>query len=509
MLSSLGTKQKPALDEGSFQQLLAAAYTVQRHNESLPNNSSGTFQVLSAIAEIQAEIRTRRLNVAEGAALVAQRILTLTNAQGVSISLVDNGFLDCVAEAGVPAKIPGSTLSSHSLVATELLKSGQIFESENSQADLRMDLELCRKTGVGSLVAAPVLRFGEIAGLVEVRWSKPKGFSESDLRTFRLMAGLITGALERSIRIGNVRPTEVPQEPARTPVEMVLPEPESLDTRIVTEPVSFDEQPLPAPEPAAPVVSEVVSQVSPEQSLSSETPLLASSCRMCGRPFASDEQFCGFCSMPRPMENRSELQSKWASLWFMQRAQGAMQETETPRKDPDENRVRIWQDAQFGQPQPAVAPPEPKPASWPARAPVEDPAGPVHVAAQEPAVREIFPDDRIPFSERSRKFAKRHWHDGILAAVVITLAYGVFTAWPKSGNHPTWFQSLMVRTGIMQPHTKVFAGAPDARVWIDVHTQLYYCSGEDVYGKTPDGEFTTQYNAQSDGFLPASNTACP
>jgi len=227
MLSSLGTKQKPALDEGSFQQLLAAAYTVQRHNESLPNNSSGTFQVLSAIAEIQAEIRTRRLNVAEGAALVAQRILTLTNAQGVSISLVDNGFLDCVAEAGVPAKIPGSTLSSHSLVATELLKSGQIFESENSQADLRMDLELCRKTGVGSLVAAPVLRFGEIAGLVEVRWSKPKGFSESDLRTFRLMAGLITGALERSIRIGNVRPTEVPQEPARTPVEMVLPEPES------------------------------------------------------------------------------------------------------------------------------------------------------------------------------------------------------------------------------------------------------------------------------------------
>jgi len=104
MLSSTGTKQKPALDESSFQQLLAAAYTVQRHNESLsPNNSSGASLVLAAIAEIQSEIRTRRLNVAESAALIARRILTLTSAKGVSISLVDNGFLDCVAEAGVPA----------------------------------------------------------------------------------------------------------------------------------------------------------------------------------------------------------------------------------------------------------------------------------------------------------------------------------------------------------------------------------------------------------------------
>src|SRR6185437_3112792 len=243
---SLGTKPKPALDESSFQQLLAAAYTVQRHNESLPNSPSRTSQVLGAIAEIQSEIRTRRLNVAEGAALVAQSILTLTSAYGVSISLVDNGFLDCVAEAGVPAKIPGSSLSSHSLVATETLKSGQIFESESSQTDLRLDLELCRNTGVGSLVAAPVLRFGEIAGLVEVRWSKPNGFSQSDLRTFRLMAGLITGALERSIRIGNAHPADLPQEQPQTPVESGLAESESQVASEIETPGSIEAQPAAA-----------------------------------------------------------------------------------------------------------------------------------------------------------------------------------------------------------------------------------------------------------------------
>jgi hypothetical protein len=508
---SLGTKPKPALDESSFQQLLAAAYTVQRHNESLPNSPSRTSQVLGAIAEIQSEIRTRRLNVAEGAALVAQSILTLTSAYGVSISLVDNGFLDCVAEAGAPAKIPGSSLSSHSLVATETLKSGQIFESESSQTDLRLDLELCRNTGVGSLVAAPVLRFGEIAGLVEVRWSKPNGFSQSDLRTFRLMAGLITGALERSIRIGNAHPADLPQEQPQTPVESGLAESESQVASEIETPGSIEAQPAAAPEPDAPLVaSQAEAQASTPQPTSSEGPSLVSACRMCGRAFAGNEQFCGFCSMPRPIENRSEgLQSKWASLWFMQRAQGALQETEAPRKNPDENQVGIWQEAQAPQPQPAIAPPEPKPALWPMRTPAESPAASIQQAAKEAAEPEIFSLDRGPsFSERSAKFLKLHWHDAILALVVVTLGIGVFTAWPKS-NRPTWFQSLMVRTGIMQPHTKVFAGAPDARVWIDVHTQLYYCSGEDLYGKTPDGEFTTQYNAQSDGFLPASNTTCP
>lgn len=523
MLSSTGTKPKPVLDEGSFQQLLAAAYTVQRHTESLlPNNSSGTSLVLGAIAEIQSEIRNRRLNVAEGGALIARRILALTSANGVSISLVDNGFLDCVAEAGTPAKIPGSTLTSHSLVATERLKSGQIFESENSQTDLRLDIELCRKTGVGSLVAAPVLRFGEIAGLVEVRWSKPNGFSEFDLRTFRLMAGLITGALERSVRIGYARAEGETVDGAETPSATALPEPQTRDRTSIENPVpSADVQPVVAPLVAPLLESDSGPSASTSQ-VGNDKSLLASACRMCGRPFAGHEQFCGFCSMPRPAENRSgELQSKWASLWFMQRAQGALQESETrsespkkepetPQKDSAESPVRIWYEVQPSEPEPQVAPLDPKPVMWPRRMPVESPAEEAELLAQEPIEKVIFPfEERPSISERSAKFATSHWRDAILATVVVALAYGVFTAWPTSANQPTWFQSFMVRTGVMTPHTKVFAGTPDARVWIDVHTQLYYCSGEDLYGKTPDGEFTTQYNAQSDGFLPASNTTCP
>jgi len=180
-LYSTGAKQKPVLDEGSFQQLLAAAYVVQQHNETAQKEQrpGGRSEVLAVIAEIQSLIRTQSLNVADGCALIGQRSLALTGASGISISLVDNGYLDCVAEAGIPAKVPGSSISSHSSQATEQLKSGHMFESENSQMDSRLDTEICCVIGVGSLVAAPVLRFGEIAGLVEVRWAEPHAFGEA------------------------------------------------------------------------------------------------------------------------------------------------------------------------------------------------------------------------------------------------------------------------------------------------------------------------------------------
>lgn len=508
-LSSTGAKQKPVLDEGSFQQLLAAAYVVQQHNETAQKEQrpGGRSEVLAVIAELQSLIRTQSLNVADSCALIGERTLALTGASGVSISLVDNGFLDCVAEAGIPAKIPGSSLSSHSRDATDQLKSGHMFESEDAQRDSRIDVDVCRDLEVGSLVAAPVLRFGEIAGLVEVRWAEPHAFGESELRTCRLMAGLVTGTLERSVRIGNARSTAIPTS---TDKSGDAPIPSEIEPATDFPESSASSRETPAPVPDVPRVKEAQSESLTQQL---ENPVSAASCRMCGRRFVADEQFCGFCSMPRPVERQSEeLQSKWASLWFMQRAQGILRETPPPvaevKNTEDELRAESIPDLFPEIVVAPVEPTEPKPLMWPRRAPPE-PASDLAEAVEPVAPEIVFPyDERPELSERAAGFAKRRWREWALAVVALALAYGLVLARPKAGQ-PTWYQALMSRLGIESKPAKVFAGAPDTRVWIDVHTQLYYCTGEDLYGKTPDGEFTTQYNAQSDGFLPASNTTCP
>ena len=192
---STGTKHKPALDESSFQQLLAAAYVVQAHNDQLRAKAPqvNASQVLSEIARVSALWRDGSLDFTGTVKVVAERLLELARAAGISISLISDGYLDCVAEVGAPAPIPGSSLASHSLVATERLKAGEVFESADAQTDIRLEGALCAQLNVGSLVAAPVCRFGQLAGLIEARWMHAMEFEESDVAACRLFADLVTG----------------------------------------------------------------------------------------------------------------------------------------------------------------------------------------------------------------------------------------------------------------------------------------------------------------------------
>jgi hypothetical protein len=82
---------------------------------------------------------------------------------------------------------------------------------------------------------------------------------------------------------------------------------------------------------------------------------------------------------------------------------------------------------------------------------------------------------------------------------------------PKNPPQPslTLFERLLVSLGLAEtPPTPVYLGNPNAQVWVDLHTALYYCSDSDLYGKTPGGKFTTQRDAQMDQFEPAARKNC-
>jgi hypothetical protein len=73
----------------------------------------------------------------------------------------------------------------------------------------------------------------------------------------------------------------------------------------------------------------------------------------------------------------------------------------------------------------------------------------------------------------------------------------------------SFLDQLLVDLGLAEaPPPPAEAGNPDTRVWIDVHTALYYCPGSELFGKTPGGRFTTQGNAEQDAFQPATRKPC-
>jgi glutaredoxin len=98
-----------------------------------------------------------------------------------------------------------------------------------------------------------------------------------------------------------------------------------------------------------------------------------------------------------------------------------------------------------------------------------------------------------------------------LAIVIAVIAL----LWPSAAapHRPTLglVQRAMVGLGIAEvptPATVRLQGDPGVEVWVDPHTALYYCPGEERYGKIADGHFTSQRDAQMDRFEPASRSAC-
>jgi hypothetical protein len=71
------------------------------------------------------------------------------------------------------------------------------------------------------------------------------------------------------------------------------------------------------------------------------------------------------------------------------------------------------------------------------------------------------------------------------------------------------FDKLLISLGLAEaPDPPESKGNPDTKVWVDLHSALYYCPGADLYGKTPQGKYLSQRDAQLGQFEPAYRKAC-
>jgi hypothetical protein len=102
----------------------------------------------------------------------------------------------------------------------------------------------------------------------------------------------------------------------------------------------------------------------------------------------------------------------------------------------------------------------------------------------------------------------------VLAIIVATVAMvWVLSATPAPGAHRKprlrpWERALISLGLAEAPEPPPRRGNPNISVWEDPKTALYYCAGEDLYGKAPGGHLATQGEAQMDQFEPASRAPC-
>jgi hypothetical protein len=73
----------------------------------------------------------------------------------------------------------------------------------------------------------------------------------------------------------------------------------------------------------------------------------------------------------------------------------------------------------------------------------------------------------------------------------------------------TIFKELLSSLGLAAPPpVLVHHDEQNTRVWVDIHTGLYYCPGAQLYGKTQGGKFTTERHALLEHFTAANHKLC-
>jgi hypothetical protein len=108
---------------------------------------------------------------------------------------------------------------------------------------------------------------------------------------------------------------------------------------------------------------------------------------------------------------------------------------------------------------------------------------------------------------------KLRFHRADLYLGVSVFVAALALLWPAAAPRPgalgPWERAL-VTLGIAEAPAPLvhLRGDPSLAVWVDPHTALYYCPGEEQYGKTADGRFSPQREAQMDRFEPAGRSAC-
>ena len=68
--------------------------------------------------------------------------------------------------------------------------------------------------------------------------------------------------------------------------------------------------------------------------------------------------------------------------------------------------------------------------------------------------------------------------------------------------------SAMAQQKTPTPQPSPSRGVPTIRVWVDTGYGFYHCPNTKLYGKTKQGVYMTQKQAQDRGYRPAYGTVC-
>jgi hypothetical protein len=136
-------------------------------------------ETLSSAEAVRREVREIGDDVDAVLHLITERALSLTGASGAALAFLTDDRMICRARAGEPAPPLGAPVDAKHGLSGECVRSGLLVSCEDTENDPRVDAEICRMLGIGSLMAAPIVSDFRVVGLLETFSPHPRAFTKA------------------------------------------------------------------------------------------------------------------------------------------------------------------------------------------------------------------------------------------------------------------------------------------------------------------------------------------
>ncbi len=131
------------------------------------------------LERVRGEVRELGSNLDAALQLITERALSLTGASGAALAFITDDKMICCGRAGEPAPPLGAPVDVKQGLSGECVRTGLLVSCEDMENDPRVDPEIGRALGIGSLMAAPIVSDFRVLGLLEIFSPQPHAFTEA------------------------------------------------------------------------------------------------------------------------------------------------------------------------------------------------------------------------------------------------------------------------------------------------------------------------------------------
>jgi GAF domain/Sel1 repeat/PilZ domain len=186
--------------------------------------------LFSAFELVRCEVQQLGDNTAAILQLITEHALDLTQASGAALAFQIAGEMFCRGRAGELAPPLGMPVDVKHGLTGECIRSGLLVSCEDTGRDPRVDSEVRRTLGIGSLMAVPISINSSVVGLLEVFSAEPRHFTKEHRTVLRRLIELIPETCIRNQFQGTPVLESSPPDASTS----------SLSTEIASEQIAYD-----------------------------------------------------------------------------------------------------------------------------------------------------------------------------------------------------------------------------------------------------------------------------